>query len=212
MWFAEPLNHQLKPRDDGRETRYTWAKQHIAPGSFVLDVGCNCGQLAMNLSAELGCRGTGVDIVQEFVDYCRRQNIPGWTFRCADVTRLTKVTDARLLPARHFDVVTALEVIEHPINVRGFIRAVREALLPGGKLIVTTPHPDNPIFGYGGRFFSLPWHVRMWTPLRLEMAFGMPIATKVLLDPDGSPGHLAAVWRNVSPHSGICDRTGREVP
>jgi len=131
--------------------------------------------------------------VREFALYCQQQNIPGWAFRCADLTRQSILAEAAI-PARHFDVVTALEVIEHPIHVRGFIRAVREALIPGGKLIVTTPHPDNQVFGYGGKFFSIPWHVRMWTPLRLEMAFGIPVATKVLLDPDGSPGHLAAVW------------------
>jgi len=87
LWFSDPSNHRLRPGGTEYETRYQWVKQHIEPGSWVLDIGCNCGQLAMNLAAELGCTGYGVDIVPDFVDYCRQQTIPGWEFVCAHLAR-----------------------------------------------------------------------------------------------------------------------------
>jgi 2-polyprenyl-3-methyl-5-hydroxy-6-metoxy-1,4-benzoquinol methylase len=91
-----------------------------------------------------------------------------------------------------FEVVTALEVIEHPIYVRGFLENVKRALKPGGKLVITTPHPESPAFGY--RYLeSHPHHVRMWTPLRLEMVFG-PGGTYSEIEREGKLAQIGAVF------------------
>lgn len=193
LWTSGPTNHRLKSTGAEYATRYRWVKQHIEPGSFVLDIGCNCGQLAMNLAAELGCTGYGVDIVPDFVDYCRQQTIPGWDFVCADISRVRSIDDIGLPMA--FDAVTCLEVIEHAIDVRGFIHSVNDALLPhnNSRLIVTTPHPDS-IMGYRWIFMHQIGHVRMWTPWRLQQVFGLAAVVDVIHDPDGTPVQLGAVW------------------
>ncbi len=67
--------------------------------------------------------------------------------------------DVRLGDARNFDlgrkfeVVFAGELIEHLDDVRGFLQSVRRHLLPGGRLVLTTPNPfyfANFIYRYGG--------------------------------------------------------------
>lgn len=165
-FYSEPRNHCLRP--GGSEySRYLWVRDQIAPGARVLDVGCNCGQLAENLTRDLGCKVVGVDVVDDFVNYCDAEKGQFGYFYCMDFG------EEGIIPARwfeEFDVVTALEVIEHAINVRGFLYNVKEVLKPGGKLIVTTPHPRG-MMGYG-QTLEYKAHWRMWTPWRLCQAFG----------------------------------------
>jgi 2-polyprenyl-3-methyl-5-hydroxy-6-metoxy-1,4-benzoquinol methylase len=47
------------------------------------------------------------------------------------------------LPAVRFDVVTAIEVVEHLEDPLRHLRAVRERLTPGGILFLTTPNFDS---------------------------------------------------------------------
>ena len=42
---------------------------------------------------------------------------------------------------RHFDVVTAGDLIEHLVNLDGFLKSIRGALCPGGVLVISTPNP-----------------------------------------------------------------------
>jgi 2-polyprenyl-3-methyl-5-hydroxy-6-metoxy-1,4-benzoquinol methylase len=165
----EPSNHRLRP--GGTEYgRYLWVRDQIAPSAWVLDVGCNCGQLAENLTRDLGCRVVGVDAEQTFINYCWEHKEPFGAFLCEDFGMMSAYEIYAAGMMSLFDVVTALEVIEHPINVRGFLRNVCLALKPGGTLVVTTPHPHG-ICGYGLMRRYEP-HVRMWTRGRLEAVFG----------------------------------------
>lgn len=164
-YFSEPRNHCLQP--GGSEYgRYLWVRSHVAPKSRVLDVGCNCGQLAENLTRDLDCRVVGIDAVCDFVNHCRQEKSQFGKFYCADFGTM-RLFQRWLC---EFDVVTALEVIEHAIDVRGFQERAMAVLKPGGKLIVTTPHP-NGIMGYD-KDASYNAHWRMWTPWRLEQVFG----------------------------------------
>lgn len=187
--FSEPRNHALMP--GGSEySRYLWVRERVPGLSRVLDVGCNCGQLALNLFTDLGCRVVGVDVVADFVAHCQ-QYVPG-TFLLGDFGAM---------PLEHiqamglFDVVTALEVIEHDIDIRGFQRNACAALRPGGVLIVTTPHPDSPILGREERS-KYPAHVRMWTPTTLRLAFGsMEAYAEIHRDECGRLLSMGAVFR-----------------
>lgn len=169
IWFAEPSNHRLAP--GGTEyVRYEWVRAQIPRGAVVLDVGCNCGQLAANLVRDLGCTVVGVDVVPAFIQHCNQKKAGFGTFYQMDFSRARLPVDW----LGRFDVVTALEVIEHPIDVRGFCENVAWVLKPGGRLVVTTPHPESPQFGYT-YLESHAHHVRMWSRWRLEQAFG-PLA------------------------------------
>ncbi len=188
IFHAEPRNHCLCPGGTER-ARYEWVIKFIPEGARVLDIGCNCGQFAQNLVADRGCEVVGIDIVDDFIQNNRKSK-PGvaWWLN-ADFGKMTipQVTALGL-----FDVVTALEVIEHPINIWGFRRNVHIALEFCGKLIVTTPCPEDEIHGYE-YMRSHPHHVRMWTKLRLEMIFGPMLACEQM-DYNGTKAQLGAVW------------------
>lgn len=171
--FNPPSNHHFMP-DHPAYGRYLWVRDRVPKGSRVLDVGCNCGQLCANLIDEIGCECVGVDIEPRFIEHCRKRK-PG-TYHLADFTAM----DVSKLGT--FDVVTALEIIEHPMDIRGFFENVTAVLKTGGRFIVTTPYA----FGRHGYkyFFTHAHHVRVWTEVRLRVFYehyGLRFAEKEIL-------------------------------
>jgi len=193
-FHQHPSNHRLRP--GGREywTRYAFVRGQIQPGSKVLDVGCNCGQLAKNLATELSCEVWGIDLVADFVETCRtcREADQLGQFYVADFGAMTEqdLNEKSLINA--FDVVTALEVIEHPLDLHGFRRNVARVLGPNGRLIITTPHGDHPTHGQT-YCEQNPHHVMVWTREALLEFFGQYDVYVELWAPDGGP-HIAAAW------------------
>ena len=101
-------------------------------GKSALDVGCGAGLLAEPL-ARLGAAVTGVDASAEVIDvareHARRMGLE-IDYRAAAVEEVEG----------HFDLVTALEVIEHVAEPAAFVRSLAERLAPGGLLILSTPN------------------------------------------------------------------------
>lgn len=192
IWDAHPSNHRLVPGGSEYESRYLWVRNQIAPGDRVLDVGCNCGQLAVNLTEDLDCIVIGVDIVADFIEHCRLHKAEYGTFYHADFSRMGPTLFDRHRLWGSFDVVTALELIEHPIDVRGFRDNVCRALKLGGRLIITTPHPRSKGYGYG-YLKTHAHHVRMWSKLRLEMVFG-PCVLYHEIGSGETPDQIGAVF------------------
>lgn len=95
----------------------------------VLEVGCGRGVTGRLLQERLGCRVTGVElnpvVAQEAARYLHRV-IQG------DVQTLD-------LGGR-YDVVLALELVEHLVDSERFLGRVRELLAPGGRAIFSIPN------------------------------------------------------------------------
>ncbi len=94
----------------------------------ILDAGCGTGVMLQELQF-LGT-ATGVDISEEALQFCRKRGLEN--VRNADVLDLP-------FEARHFDFVTALDVVEH---IDDDVRALREfwrVLKPGGRLFIFVP-------------------------------------------------------------------------
>jgi SAM-dependent methyltransferase len=115
------------------------------------------------------------------VEHCRQRK-PG-TYLCADFGRLTP--DELLAFCGTVDVVTALEVIEHDLDIAAFVANVNHVLRSGGKLLITTPHPagrcGDAMLGHGG-------HVRVWTYELMNQTFGEALEVKDLPRADDAPG------------------------
>nr|WP_314442558.1 bifunctional 2-polyprenyl-6-hydroxyphenol methylase/3-demethylubiquinol 3-O-methyltransferase UbiG [uncultured Sphingomonas sp.] len=100
-------------------------------GRTALDVGCGAGLLAEPL-ARLGAHVTGIDAAPELIEAARTHaGEAGLAIRyvAGEVAALDGV----------FDLVTALEVIEHVADPAGFVRSLEQRLAPGGLLIMSTP-------------------------------------------------------------------------
>ena len=102
-------------------------------GKSVLDVGCGNGSLTARL-ADAGFRAVGLEHAETGVQQAAKA-FTQVEFRAHDINNPLP-TDLR----GRFDVVMAAEVIEHLYLPRQLFARAREALAPGGLLLVTTPY------------------------------------------------------------------------
>jgi 2-polyprenyl-6-hydroxyphenyl methylase / 3-demethylubiquinone-9 3-methyltransferase len=139
-WDAEgdfrPL-HQLNPprlsflRDQlaARFDRDPTAERPFA-GLSLLDVGCGGGLLSEPM-ARLGFAVTGIDAGEKNIAVARlhaEQSGVAVDYRCATPELLKE----------QFDVVMAMEVVEHVPDVNAFLAAVGQCLKPGGAFAAAT--------------------------------------------------------------------------
>jgi SAM-dependent methyltransferase len=123
------------------EERHWWfvARQQIVldvvrrvlgPGNGrpALDVGCGTGAFLKELSTEW--RGWGTDTSDLAVDYAQRRG-------CERVLRCT--LDSFPHPGERFELITALDVIEHIDDDVTVLRQMGGLLTPAGRVVVTVP-------------------------------------------------------------------------
>lgn len=99
----------------------------------VLDLGCGNGSFSHAI-AEHGCEVVGIDTSAPGIGISR-QSFPECEFIQADIYDLP---DIDLLHS--FDVVLAIEVIEHLLYPKELAKAAKKCLKPGGSLILSTPY------------------------------------------------------------------------
>jgi 2-polyprenyl-6-hydroxyphenyl methylase/3-demethylubiquinone-9 3-methyltransferase len=101
-------------------------------GKTALDVGCGAGLLAEPL-ARLGATVTGIDASPEVIAVAR-EHAAGMSveidYRVGDVQQIEG----------QFDLITAMEVIEHVADAAAFVGALAKRLAAGGLLIMSTPN------------------------------------------------------------------------
>ena len=101
-------------------------------GKAALDVGCGAGLLAEPL-ARLGAKVTAIDPAAELIgaarDHAAGQGLD-IDYRVSAVENVEGT----------FDLVTAMEVIEHTAEPQQFLRDLAKRLAPKGLLILSTPN------------------------------------------------------------------------
>ena len=101
-------------------------------GKTALDVGCGAGLLAEPL-ARMGAAVTAIDAAPELIAAAKAHAAGAGLaidYRAGAVENL----DGR------FDLVTAMEVVEHVADPAAFVASLAERLAPGGLLILSTPN------------------------------------------------------------------------
>jgi len=102
-------------------------------GLTVLDVGCGGGILAESM-AGLGARVLGIDVVEKNIAVARQHaehSGHGVNYQLSTIESLAKGD-------LQFDVVLNMEVVEHVIDLQGFMTASVKLLKPGGMMFVAT--------------------------------------------------------------------------
>jgi SAM-dependent methyltransferase len=109
------------------------ARERVAPGQRMLEIGCGTGYVLRALARDCGLRVTGAELHASGLAHARRR-VPE-----ADFAAL----DARAMPYEQaFDAAGAFDVLEHIDDDVGALRGLHRALRPGGHLLVTVPqHP-----------------------------------------------------------------------
>ena len=104
-------------------------------GKKALDVGCGAGLLAEPL-ARLGAKVTGLDASREVIAVAQEHAATmglDIDYRAADVQELEGT----------FDLITAMEVIEHVADPASFLGALAKRFAPDGLLILSTPNATS---------------------------------------------------------------------
>lgn len=130
----------------------------------LLDIGCALGIL-LEESREQGIEATGIDVSADAVEYCREKGL---------MVFQGTLTTAQLPAGKHFDVITAFEVIEHEQDPLGMMRRVYKILNNGGVAIVTTPNHDSlwrKIMGKWWVGYQHPEHINFFTAQSLKELF-----------------------------------------
>jgi 2-polyprenyl-6-hydroxyphenyl methylase/3-demethylubiquinone-9 3-methyltransferase len=106
-------------------------KRGALQGLRILDLGCGGGLVSVPL-ARLGAAVTGVDASAETIEAAKAHA------RAAGLLIDYRVGSAESLAGESFDLVLALEIVEHVADVGAFLRACAALIRPGGKLILST--------------------------------------------------------------------------
>lgn len=142
-WWDEsgpmkPL-HQLNPARLDYIKRQALARFDLKPGFKSLqglkiaDIGCGGGLVAEPL-CRMGARVTGVDAGAENIRIARAHAAAGGL----EIEYLATSAEALAAKGRQFDIVTALEIVEHVDDVPLFMEALCTLVRPGGLLILST--------------------------------------------------------------------------
>jgi 2-polyprenyl-6-hydroxyphenyl methylase/3-demethylubiquinone-9 3-methyltransferase len=102
-------------------------------GLSLLDIGCGGGLIAEPFS-KLGFDVTGVDASPQNIETARAHAADG----NLSITYLEAAPEDSFLSSRTFDVVLALEVIEHVADLDLFLSSVCSRVKPGGVLFLST--------------------------------------------------------------------------
>src|SRR5688572_2447135 len=126
------------------------ARAALKPGLRVLDVGSGLGGSARYLAAEHGCRATGIDLTQEYVDTANA------LAKMVGLDALVNYRRASALDipeaAGSFDAVWTEHVQMNIADKRRFYGEIARVLTAGGRLIF------HDIFrGHGELHYPVPW-------------------------------------------------------
>ena len=137
--IASARPEDLKPVDEfhtgGMEATLALLEQlDITPKTDVLDIGSGIGGTARALAARYGCRVTGIDLTEEFVDAARALTAmvglgDRASFRLGSALALP-------VPDAGFDLAFLLHVGMNIADKPGLFAEARRALRPGGTFAI----------------------------------------------------------------------------
>jgi SAM-dependent methyltransferase len=183
----------------------------LAPGARVLDLACGHGRHAIPL-AERGFRVTGYDLSAAMLARGREDA----SARGAPV-RFVQGDMRALAFAAEFDAVlnvfTAFGYFPHEADDVAVLRRVREALVPGGRLLVETLHRDALLARFQPRIeYTTSSGARVTRDYVWDLARDVIEDRVRLVRPDGTRAEYASALRMRSLHGwlGLLGAAGLE--
>lgn len=152
-------NHFRGSRKNIKESQKMYVDYFIDK-ALVLDLGCGRGEF-LELLKENGINAIGIDLYEEFVDYC---NINGLEAIHADAVSYLHNLDNNSIGG-----IFAAQFVEH-LETNQLIQLCNDAynkLMPGSNFIIETPNPTS-LAIYTNWFYVDPTHIKPIHPKTLE--------------------------------------------
>jgi 2-polyprenyl-3-methyl-5-hydroxy-6-metoxy-1,4-benzoquinol methylase len=189
LGLAEWLGRRVDPTGDpwfrfGRVIAAVNSCVAVHSGATWLDVGCQMGQFLKVVQQNYGATVYGIDDFESrnAVEVCRKylkMNIDSpeeifdgsWHYFCRRIDQVGFALDKK------FDMISALEVLEHMIDTDAFLEECRNHLASAGWLIITTPNINSlrnrvtvPLGTYpnGIEYRTVIHHVRLYNAANLK--------------------------------------------
>jgi SAM-dependent methyltransferase len=137
----QQLDHAVNPLQVYRKT------------NRLLDIGCGEGAF-LRAARRAGWEAVGLEVSARAAAHVRSQ---GFDVFLGDLNTAP-------YPAEHFDVITAIELIEHVVSPLELLEQARRLLRPGGVLWGTTPNVQS----FSSRVLGLRWST-VWPPEHLQL-------------------------------------------
>lgn len=99
----------------------------------ILDYGCGTGVLQEEFEKKFEAIGFGIDVSKKAINYCKKRGL-----------NRIKLFNGKKIPFKsgYFDLVTAVDVLEHIEDDLGSLREIKRVLKKGGVAILLVPaHP-----------------------------------------------------------------------
>jgi len=145
--MSEVMYHRLRYFLSPQLDLYRRVADEFPNAETVLDVGCGTGFGTLQLM-KAGRTVMGLEIDEEAVHFCRE------TIRAFPVYHPEEAVHL----AFSWDLVTAIEVVEHAPDPKAFLWDLLTLAAPGGRVIVSTPNVN-------GRYVKNHAHVREYDPV-----------------------------------------------
>jgi 2-polyprenyl-3-methyl-5-hydroxy-6-metoxy-1,4-benzoquinol methylase len=118
----------------------------------IIDVGCGLGETLFAMNHFGFLHASGIDLSSECVEFCRKQG-----FRVEQANVVSYFKDKQ----ESFDVIIMNDIIEHlkKESIIPILIDCRQALKPGGTLIIKTFNATNPLLGLDARYYDFTHEV-----------------------------------------------------
>ncbi|NIO87116.1 MAG: methyltransferase domain-containing protein, partial [Candidatus Aminicenantes bacterium] len=125
------------------------------PGAKLLEIGCARGYL-LKLAKDIGYDVQGVEVSSYASDIARNAGLSVFNGTMKDIS----------LAENSFDVVVAIDVIEHVVDPINFLLTVKKYLKQGGMLVLKTPNISSIFARIGGKNWIgfNPYHIFLFSP------------------------------------------------
>ncbi len=158
MYYGDYYTHHgidEPPLVARRLTEITAAFSRYRQTNRLLDVGCGAGSL-LQAAHDNGWDAQGIDVSASAVSYAR--NLGFEVFH-------GELSEAKLANGQ-FDVITAVEILEHLFDPVATVNEIHRLLRPGGLFWLTTPNCRSlaaRLMGLGWRVVSPPEHLQLFS-------------------------------------------------
>jgi SAM-dependent methyltransferase len=150
--------------------------------SKVLDVGCGKGDFLHGLDLLPNDRKFALDLNEPAVAQCRQQGFPAF---CGT---MDTALAAGFLRAGEFPVVTSFHCLEHVDQPVEFVRSLLAAVVPGGRLFLSTPYSP---MSFEADWFDIlnhpPHHLTRWNLAAYQKLAGLLGVRMQYFVPPSSP-------------------------